>query len=75
METKRGVDQLTDFLHMEGFPVTSIHGDRTQRDREDALRCFRNGRTPILVATAVSLHFLLDVYFITAIPNIIYDVN
>ena len=35
--------------------MTSIHGDRTQREREDALRVFRTGRTPILVATAVSV--------------------
>jgi ATP-dependent RNA helicase DDX3X len=54
VETKRGVDQLTDFLMSEGFPATSIHGDRSQRDREDALKYFRNGRTPILIATAVS---------------------
>lgn len=37
-----------------GYPVTSIHGDRTQREREDALRRFRTGQTPILVATAVA---------------------
>ncbi len=56
VETKRGVDQLSDFLHNEGFPATSIHGDRTQRDREEALKCFRSGRTPILIATAVSFN-------------------
>ena len=38
METKRGADSLDEFLHREGFPVTSIHGDRTQREREEALR-------------------------------------
>jgi len=54
VETKRGVDQLSDFLHLEGFPATSIHGDRQQRDREEALKYFRLGRTPILIATAVS---------------------
>ena len=54
VETKKGADQLDEFLYQQGFPVTSIHGDRTQREREDALRVFRSGRTPILVATAVS---------------------
>ena len=44
-----------------GFPVTSIHGDRTQREREDALRVFRSGKTPILVATAVSLLTFLQI--------------
>lgn len=54
VETKKGADSLEDYLHCEGFPVTSIHGDRTQREREDALRQFRSGNTPILVATAVA---------------------
>jgi superfamily II DNA/RNA helicase len=54
VETKKGADQLDDFLFNEGFPVTSIHGDRTQREREDALKSFRGAVTPILVATAVS---------------------
>ncbi|XP_026466509.1 LOW QUALITY PROTEIN: ATP-dependent RNA helicase bel-like [Ctenocephalides felis] len=53
-ETKKGVDSLEEFLDQEGYPVTSIHGDRTQREREDALRRFRSGSTPILVATAVA---------------------
>lgn len=54
VETKKGADSLEDFLHNEGYPVTSIHGDRSQREREDALRQFRSGNTPILVATAVA---------------------
>ncbi len=54
VETKKGADSLENFLFHEGFPVSSIHGDRSQGEREDALRRFRCGRTPILVATAVS---------------------
>ncbi|KAG8311336.1 ATP-dependent RNA helicase ddx3x [Homalodisca vitripennis] len=54
VETKKGADSLEDFLHQLGFPVTSIHGDRTQPEREAALRRFRSGNTPILVATAVA---------------------
>ena len=54
VETKRGADALEDFLYKDGYPVTSIHGDRSQREREDALKRFRSGRTPILVATAVA---------------------
>jgi len=30
-------DMVDDFLYNKGLPVTSIHGDRTQREREDAL--------------------------------------
>ena len=54
VETKRGADALEEFLYRDGYPVTSIHGDRSQREREDALKRFRSGKTPILVATAVS---------------------
>ena len=45
---------------MEGYPATSIHGDRSQREREDALRLFRCGDRPILVATAVSFPSFVD---------------
>lgn len=54
VETKRGADALEEYLYREGYPVTSIHGDRSQREREDALKRFRSGKTPILVATAVA---------------------
>lgn len=59
VETKKGADALEEFLVVEGFPATSIHGDRSQREREDALRAFRNGEKPILVATAVSIYIEL----------------
>ncbi|XP_054642611.1 DEAD-box helicase 3 X-linked a isoform X3 [Dunckerocampus dactyliophorus] len=54
VETKKGADALEDFLYHEGYDCTSIHGDRSQRDREEALHQFRSGRRPILVATAVA---------------------
>ena len=38
VETKNGADQLYELLYREGFPVTSIHGDRTQRERERSFR-------------------------------------
>ena len=31
METKKGADSLEHLLHVNGFPATSIHGDRTQQ--------------------------------------------
>ncbi|XP_051562050.1 DEAD-box helicase 3 X-linked b isoform X1 [Myxocyprinus asiaticus] len=54
VETKKGADALEDFLYREGYACTSIHGDRSQRDREEALHQFRSGKCPILVATAVA---------------------
>ena len=68
VETKRMADSLSDFLINQGFPATSIHGDRTQRERERALEMFRTGRCPILVATAVAARGL-------DIPNVKHVVN
>jgi len=54
VETKKNADFLATFLSEEGLPTTSIHGDRLQREREEALSDFKTGRMPILVATAVA---------------------
>ncbi|PFH50993.1 hypothetical protein AMATHDRAFT_143532 [Amanita thiersii Skay4041] len=68
VETKRMADMLSDFLMTHHLPATSIHGDRTQREREMALQTFRTGRTPILVATAVAARGL-------DIPNVTHVIN
>ncbi|KAF3930224.1 hypothetical protein ABW20_dc0103865 [Dactylellina cionopaga] len=54
VNSKREADSLDDFLWNQGLPTTSIHGDRTQREREDALIAFRSGKCPILIATDVA---------------------
>ena len=68
VETKKGADSLEQFLYEEGYPANSIHGDRSQKDREDALRSFKQGTHPILVATAVAARGL-------DIPNVKHVVN
>ncbi|KAK3095345.1 hypothetical protein FSP39_013504, partial [Pinctada imbricata] len=68
VETKKGADALEDFLIREGYPATSIHGDRSQKEREEALRLFRTGDRPIIVATAVAARGL-------DIPNVRHVVN
>lgn len=37
VNSKTGADFLDDFLYNKGLPSTSIHADRTQREREDAM--------------------------------------
>ncbi|XP_057352295.1 ATP-dependent RNA helicase DDX3X-like [Manis pentadactyla] len=54
VQTKKRASSLEDFLSCEGYACTSIHGDRSQRDREEALHQFRSGKSPILVATSVA---------------------
>lgn len=70
VETKRGADALEDFLVRcpDNYRVSSIHGDRHQREREQALASFRQGITPILVATAVAARGL-------DIPNVKHVIN
>jgi len=53
-ETKRDTDSLARFLYSKGFEATGIHGDRCQREREAALRAFKNGKIRVLVATDVA---------------------
>ncbi|XP_073227246.1 uncharacterized protein [Porites lutea] len=54
VELKRVADFLAVLLSQNNFPTTSISGDRTQQEREAALRDFRTGRAPVLVATSVA---------------------
>ncbi|KAK4688639.1 ATP-dependent RNA helicase DDX3X, partial [Tremellales sp. Uapishka_1] len=70
VETKRMADSLCDFLCAQRHNATSIHGDRTQREREAALHAFKSGRAPILVATAVAARGL-DIPNVTHV--ILYD--
>jgi len=68
VETKRNCDFVEDVLCEKGFPACSIHGDKTQREREDSLRSFKTGRCPVLVATDVAARGL-------DIPNVMQVVN
>ncbi|XP_064258843.1 probable ATP-dependent RNA helicase DDX4 isoform X7 [Passer domesticus] len=54
VDTKKKADFIACFLCQENIPATSIHGDREQREREIALRDFRSGKCPVLVATSVA---------------------
>ena len=55
-------------LCRQGLPATSIHGDRSQREREDALYDFKSGRRPVLVGTDVASRGL-------DIPNVSFVIN
>ena len=54
LQKKTSADYLSAYLSGENLLTTSIHGDRTQRQREEALADFTEGRFKILVATAVA---------------------
>jgi len=52
--TKAGTQNLTEALKEEGFSVGALEGNMQQRDREKAMRAFKNGNTQILISTDVS---------------------
>lgn len=68
VETKRQTDFTASKLCQQGFPATSIHGDRQQMEREEALRTFKQGETPVLVATNVAARGL-DIPGVTHVIN------
>lgn len=68
VETKRRADMIEGFLLKENFMAVNIHGDRSQQDREEALRLFKSGERPILVATDVAARGL-DISNITHVIN------
>jgi len=70
VETKRNADFLAVYLSGSGLPTTSIHGDRLQRQREEALADFKSGRMKVLVATAVAARGL-DIRGVEVVIN--YD--
>lgn len=68
VETKRNADILDRFIYDNGFCSCSIHGDKSQAERTEALHLFRSGTAPILVATSVASRGL-------DIPNVLHVIN
>jgi ATP-dependent RNA helicase RhlE len=69
--TRRGAERLSHILEAREHKVNRIHADRTQPQREAALRGFKDGRTRVLVATDIASRGL-DVDSVSHVIN--YDV-
>ena len=52
--TKHGAEKLMKSLEAVGFAAGSIHGNKSQGQRDRALRAFREGKLRVLVATDVA---------------------
>ncbi|CEF61098.1 Helicase, C-terminal domain and DNA/RNA helicase, DEAD/DEAH box type, N-terminal domain and Helicase, superfamily 1/2, ATP-binding domain and RNA helicase, DEAD-box type, Q motif domain and P-loop containing nucleoside triphosphate hydrolase domain-containing protein [Strongyloides ratti] len=74
VETKRKADELTRSMRREGWPAMCIHGDKGQSERDWVLRQFKEGKTPILLATDVAARGL-DVNDIKYVINFDYPNN
>ncbi len=69
--TKRGADRVAHVLEKRSHKSNRIHGDRSQSQREAALRSFKSGHTNVLVATDVAARGI-DVDSISHVIN--YDI-
>ena len=54
VRTKRGADRLVKRLTAHGVKAVAMHGNKSQRQREQALARFQSGAVDILVATDVA---------------------
>jgi ATP-dependent RNA helicase RhlE len=69
--TKSGADRISHMLRRNNHAVAVLHSNRTQREREQALRGFRDGRFEVLVATDIAARGL-DIADVSHVIN--YDV-
>ena len=69
--TRRGAERLSHILEAREHKVNRIHADRSQPQREAALRGFKDGRTRVLVATDIAARGI-DVDAVSHVIN--YDV-
>lgn len=66
--TKHGVEKLCEELQDRGFSAVSIHGNKSQPQRQRALDDFKQNRAQIMVATDVAARGL-------DIPNVTHVIN
>ncbi|PHR74528.1 MAG: RNA helicase [Lutibacter sp.] len=72
--TKYGVDKLEETLLRNNYKVTSLHGDKSQSLRQEALKQFKNNEVNILIATDVAARGIdindLDAVINFDLPNV-----
>ncbi|NRA99137.1 MAG: DEAD/DEAH box helicase [Rhodobacteraceae bacterium] len=66
--TKHGAEKLMKGLVADGFNAASIHGNKSQGQRDRAIKDFREGRVTVLVATDVAARGI-------DIPGVGYVIN
>ncbi len=66
--TKHGAEKLSKQLIADGYNAASIHGNKSQGQRDRAIRAFREGTVTVLVATDVAARGI-------DIPGVAYVIN
>ena len=54
LRTKHGAEKLKRYLESAGYSAVSIHGNKSQGQRERAIKAFKSGEARVLVATDVA---------------------
>lgn len=68
--TKHGIDKIHNALEKRSIAVSTIHGNKSQGQRQRALEMFKNGRVQVLLATDIASRGL-DISGVTHVIN--YD--
>ena len=66
--TKKGADALAHALIDRGYDADALHGDMTQRERDNVMERFRKGNVSILVATDLAARGL-DIEMVSHVFN------
>jgi len=66
--TKKGADELSRSLNSRGYAADALHGDMSQRERDNVMERFRKGNISILVATDLAARGL-DIDLVTHVFN------
>merc|ERR1712185_386807 len=81
--TKRDADTLTREMRLDGWPALCIHGDKKQEERDWVMKEFKEGKSPILVATDVAsrgldvkdIKYVINYYFPNGIEDYVHRVG
>jgi ATP-dependent RNA helicase DDX41 len=53
-ENKRDVDEIHEYLLLKGVSAVSVHGDKSQDERNESIRAYKDSKKDVLVATDVA---------------------
>jgi len=81
--SKRNSDDITREMRLDGWPALCIHGDKKQEERDWVLKEFKEGKSPILVATDVAsrgldvkdIKYVINYDFPTQIEDYVHRVG
>lgn len=75
--TKHRANRLAEYLEKNGVPVARLHGNRSQKQRTEALAGFKDGKFRVMVATDIAQRGIdveaLEHVINVDVPNVVED--